>query len=82
MEKEATIVADTYFRQKEKLLQSEEKTDTIRKKLRQMQTNNYCAGQPVPDDVLRLQHEASLFDGVSVNADPSRAANTHPSSGS
>lgn len=59
MEQQAEIVADTMLRHKEKLLQSEEKTDAIRKKLRQVQTQNYCAGEPVPDDVIRLQHEAT-----------------------
>lgn len=59
MGQQAEIVADTMLRHKEKLLQSEEKTDAIRKKLRQVQTQNYCAGEPVPDDVIRLQHEAT-----------------------
>jgi hypothetical protein len=81
MQQQAEMVADTMLRHKDKLLQAEEKTDAIRKKLRQIQTNDYCAGQPVPDDVIRLQYEASRIDKLPVSADPLQPTDPHPDSG-
>jgi hypothetical protein len=81
MEQQAEIIDSIMLIHKKKLLQAKEKTDGIRKKLRQIQARNYCAKQPVPVDLIRLQHESSSDESVFVSPDPTQPAEAHSGAG-
>ncbi|AYM92284.1 DUF2570 domain-containing protein [Serratia sp. 3ACOL1] len=51
------ILSETLEKQINRRYQLWEKTHVTREALRKAQGNNWCAGQSVPDDVIRLQYK-------------------------
>ncbi|MFV8870081.1 hypothetical protein [Serratia fonticola] len=51
------ILSETLEKQINRRYQLWEKTYATREALRKAQDNDWCAGQSVPDDVIRLQHK-------------------------